>query len=426
LRAMGYFPDLDAIKQSAEDANLDPQDSELDLSELWQLLQIYRAREGLNRQEAADINEAYRRYTSKKQEIGDESQAAEVAELSTLDIGKVLRWLGYVVPFEVQQSLTSQVDIDGSGKLDLGEFRKLIRMRRDQELEEMQRVFRVTDEDNEGVISPNEAKSAMRMLGVLGPDGVPPGVALEDMIPDPQNAGAPMVVDIFGFVRAVKVAMQVSKKAFRDNGGFSQVELFEMKAVFDRYDQDGSGDISNSELSTLIEHIFPEMCNDATLRPKLMEIMQEVDSDGSGSLDFQDFLRLMRTCREMQDRERILKEHKAVVDTLFSTTEVQEFRELFLATDDSNNGELSLPEFKRMIGSICPLGDKISAELTVLFRGITCKQKGVEGHRDQADFPEFLWLMRKLLDINFASIREKTGAHATAKEQEDVAMRAGA
>ena len=51
--------------------------------------------------------------------------------MSTLYVGKVLRWLGYPTPFEVQQHLITQVDMDESGKLDLPELRKMIRMYKD-------------------------------------------------------------------------------------------------------------------------------------------------------------------------------------------------------------------------------------------------------------------------------------------------------
>jgi len=157
----------------------------------------------------------------------------------------------------------------------------------------------------------------------------------------------------------------------------------------------------------LIEEIFPEMASDRAMRPQLLEIMKEVDGNGNGSLDFQDFMNLMKQFRELQDRERVNKEHMAISETGFSVQEVTDFRELFLASDDGS-GELTLQEVTRMINMITPLGDKYKAELQGIFHSVTGKQMRVEGSRDQADFPEFLWLMRILLDQNFANIQEKT------------------
>merc|ERR1711988_783521 len=56
------------------------------------------------------------------------------------------------------------------------------------------------------------------------------------------------------------------------------------------------------------------------------------------------------------------------------------------------------------------MGDKNAATLAQSFEKITSRQHGVEGRRDHADFPEFLWLMKHLLDTNFGGIRERTNA----------------
>merc|ERR1740138_1642152 len=136
-----------------------------------------------------------------------------------------------------------------------------------------------------------------------------------------------------------------------------------MKECFASYDDDGSGDISSKELIRLIEDMFPAMAHDPGFRPKLAQLMTEIDADGSGSLDFQDFLRLMQQLQELKMQERIAKEHKASQESRFTSKEVEEFRELFLAGDEGS-GLLHFQMLQHMLGSLCPLGDKNLAELT--------------------------------------------------------------
>merc|ERR1719444_486317 len=106
-------------------------------------------------------------------------------------------------------------------------------------------------------------------------------------------------------------------------------ELALMKQNFKIYDLDGSGTIQNNELVALVKRVFPDMATDPKLRPQLMEILKEADEDGNGELDFEDFLRLMRTVCELRNRNQLEKEKVAVQDTGFLPHEVHEFRELF-------------------------------------------------------------------------------------------------
>merc|ERR1712216_20417 len=187
-------------------------------------------------------------------------------------------------------------------------------------------------------------------------------------------------------------------------------EIVDLQSAFNRYDADGSGDISNRELIVLVEECFADMAHDEQMRPHLAELMSEVDADKSGSLDFSDFIRLMQQLRELKDREQVAKEQQAVRETEFTPGEVNEFRELFLSCETSS-GKLSLHEIRQMLEMICPMGDRNSAELTAIFHSITTRTS--EDHRNEADFPEFLWIMRKLLDMNFANIRERTSGECT-------------
>merc|ERR1712039_541283 len=99
---------------------------------------------------------------------------------------------------------------------------------------------------------------------------------------------------------------------------------------FDEYDEDKSGDIGRRELGKLLEDIFP-----VEFFPTLdhKALLFKVDVNGDGTLDFDDFLRLVREAYTIEDKRRMGKEKAAVEKTGFDPQEVQEFRTIFVAED---------------------------------------------------------------------------------------------
>jgi calmodulin len=401
LKVLGYFCDSMPIRDAAVAAGLDPDDDELDLSELWRLLTVYRQRDCLSQVDLEEVSSAVNRYSKGE------------GEVSSFDVGKILRWMGYLTPYEEQQALISRVDVNCSGKLDEEEFRKLVRMLNEPGL------IAATDEFNEQAARTKEASHALNERGILTvsskqairlvscmamPTGdvAKPEVLIEDVV----NIDGEERVPLQGFLRIFDRTKRLARKTFRESGGFSSAELEQFKAEFEALDDDGSGDINNQELSALVERLFPSMAYDKDLRPKLMKLLKESDSDGNGKLEFPDFVVLMRQVKDLEFSERHAKEQTAKDETGFATNEVNEFRDLFLASCKTDSqGLITLDELIDLISAICPMGEKNLKELTAIFTKIASRSAIDD---DSADFPEFLRLMRKLLDDNFGQIRERT------------------
>jgi len=394
LNQLGYTPDMDAVWESARDAGIDAAES-LDLSKLWQVLVVFRAREGFSAAEAADVEQAFKRYDKHNE-----------GEISTLEVGKVLRWLGYTPAFEVQQQLVTRVDIDGSGMIDVQELRKMLRMLQSKEMDALVNAFKIRDVARKSWITLESCNLAMVAAGCVDGKGLTPTFAAEERVKE----GNEYLVSFDSFMRTAIRFRKQARRAFRENCGFSDSEISEIRECFRSYDRDGSGDISSKELIRLIEDLFPSMAHSKEMRPKLAQLMQEVDADGSGSLDFQDFMRLMQQLQELQNQEKIAKEQRAVSETGFSQQEVQDFRELFLA-NDAGAGCISFQQLTKMLAPFCPLGDKNTSELAQLVQTTTGKQKGAEGY-DTLDFPDFISLMKRLMEIDFAGIRNRLGIDA--------------
>lgn len=65
-------------------------------------------------------------------------------------------------------------------------------------------------------------------------------------------------------------------------------QVFEFKQIFDLFDPTGDGKITMKELGTIIRS-FGTNPTEADLK----DIINEVDLDGNGDIDFEEFLHLM-------------------------------------------------------------------------------------------------------------------------------------
>merc|ERR1711879_537014 len=113
--------------------------------------------------------------------------------------------------------------------------------------------------------------------------------------------------------------------------------------------------------------------------------------------------------QDIQDRERFAAEQKAVQEVNFSKHEVSEFRKLFMSVDTDGDGLISRLQAMQMMETICPLGAKNTAEFTSIFRQIVERRSGYEGE-DLANFADFLYLVKRLVDVDFAQINERSKA----------------
>merc|ERR1719162_433412 len=151
-----------------------------------------------------------------------------------------------------------------------------------------------------------------------------------------------------------------------------------MEISFRRYDSDASGELTGLEIVKVLEQNFPTLANDPTRRPLIQQLLKEADQDGNGSLDFGDFLRLMRQVKDIQDQLMIAKELRAIDETRFSPSEVLEFRELMLAVR-GEAVEIGFEEVQMLIGAIVPMGAQNVLELRTAFGEVAKCQSGVAG-----------------------------------------------
>ncbi|GAM17285.1 hypothetical protein SAMD00019534_004600 [Acytostelium subglobosum LB1] len=115
----------------------------------------------------------------------------------------------------------------------------------------------------------------------------------------------------------------------------SEEQIAEFKEAFSLFDKDGDGSITTKELGTVMRSLGQN-----PTEAELQDMINEVDSDGNGTIDFPEFLSMM--ARKMVEND----------------TE-EEIREAFKVFDKDGNGFISAAELRHVMVN---LGEKLTDE----------------------------------------------------------------
>ncbi|PBP19189.1 calmodulin [Diplocarpon rosae] len=151
----------------------------------------------------------------------------------------------------------------------------------------LKEAFALFDSDNDGVITKEEMSAVLKSLGLN-----PTMSEIEDMINevDLDQTGT---VDLDGKTSQL---FQALRSYFKTDTGSEFIKMMsiktkpanvedEMRSAFNVFDKDGSGTISVEELGALMK-TFGENLSDEDLKT----MIQEVDKNGDGSIDYEEFL----------------------------------------------------------------------------------------------------------------------------------------
>lgn len=141
----------------------------------------------------------------------------------------------------------------------------------------------------------------------------------------------------------------------------TEEQIAEFKEAFSLFDKDGDGSITTKELGTIMRSLGQN-----PTEAELQDMINEVDVDGSGSIDFDEFLLMM--AKKMKD-----------------TDSEEEIREAFRVFDKDGNGFISAPELRHVMAN---LGEKLTdEEIDEMIREADLDGDG------QVNYEEFVTLM---------------------------------
>ncbi|CAE7532108.1 unnamed protein product [Symbiodinium sp. CCMP2592] len=379
LRALGYETwDPKVIGETLEDVGLASR-KELELGDTWRILIEYRRNEGFCKEDREALESVFYQH--------DEDRSGE---LDSLEAPLALRKLGFAVGFNEAQSWLLKVDVDETGALSLEEFIKLARMLQSNEMMRYASAFR-----EKAAWGPCSRRRAARLLASFG------------FTADVQVFGVDEDEEVSEdcFLIVCSRLFQERRKECRQNGGWNFEQMRLLKKVFETYDPHNNGYVGNKELIRLLSEILPNLSRDPFFRPELKAILQNVQVEGTGRLGFHDFLSLVQLCRSAQEKMVARRQQAAIEDTGFTQSDVQAYRDFFLAAS-ANSNTVTFEEVWALFHSTTPLGNGLTETLHAAFEDQLRLRKDDQGEMqdDVLEFPDFLRLVKDLEDTNFAGL----------------------
>ena len=140
-------------------------------------------------------------------------------------------------------------------------------------------------------------------------------------------------------------------------------QILEFREAFQAFDKDGNGSITTKELGTVMRSLGQNLSE-----AEIKEIIDEVDEDKNGTIDFQEFLSLMARKMKLLDKEDELIEAFKKLD-LDGTGKISKYQlryiilstqndfnaddieELFKITDMDDEGNIDLHDFIKILMS---------------------------------------------------------------------------
>jgi len=381
FQQLGYsFVTAEVVEEShvgaakEEEKGADGAEAGFYLEGLYMALDKIREREGFLMKEIEEFQQAFQRFDKDK-----------TGSIGVLELGGIMRWLGYSSTVDEQQDLMDEIDIDKSGELEFNEFLKFMRRIREDEVMRLRRVFSWEDNDGDGRLSAEELRSVFLVLGYPRMSA-----SQEEQFKEEYGPAGP---EFAQFVEFIAHFRHSAREEFRKNQGFTHKELLKLRTTFQNLDHDDSGVIDGKELRELLAIAFPDTSQSALGRSSIMNILKSADSNGDMCIEWQEFLTIMRISQDRQDYARVRKVQKAAQQSAFNTKEVSDLRKIFNIYASESSHDIQLHEIGKIFSTMMKVSPAVAASVRVL------QQEVVKVGRQTMDFAEFLLLMQQTRDM---------------------------
>mmetsp|Transcript_35534 Transcript_35534/g.81397 ORF Transcript_35534/g.81397 Transcript_35534/m.81397 type:complete len:859 (-) Transcript_35534:95-2671(-) len=421
VQTLGYTLSEQAIREALESAYEDggrqenAESDTLDFDEFVNFMQNFQTSAGFTKAELAEFDVALGKFDDN----GD-------GDIDVIELGDILRHLGHRTKLQDVQTLISKVDYNHDGGLDKGEFLQLMRYHREEEIARIRQVFE-QHEEYDGAILPENVLHALHAADTFADDHHQP--TDEDEV-DPSWYAKP--VDINRFIELVDQQRKNTVMEDRKRAGFSSAEIMRFEQIFNALDYKRCGLLEPSEVVKLLEGFGLSQPRTVQEQEELVELLNKARSRaalngcppaecgemGTGSATFWVVVALIRVLQERDNKEVLEKEVHAAEESRFSVVEVDEFREVFLVacqkeeamdvvakkrktTENKDANTLTKSGLRRLLQSLgIPLTPELNKELYHKINDI------VPNTGADIDFPDFLRLMRWVVESNFGGLNE--------------------
>ncbi|XP_060063077.1 uncharacterized protein LOC132543579 [Ylistrum balloti] len=458
MRSLGQNPTEAELQDMINEVDADG-NGEIDFQEF--LTMMARKMTSMDSQE--ELNEAFKVFDRDGNGL-----------ISAAELRHVMTNLGEKLTDEEVDEMIREADVDGDGHVNYeGKYNFMFQMLMDKYdmtlvqikvefmtcflsvLTEMRDVFKIFDQDGDGVITEQELGIVLNSLGESLSDSDLHDMMLEvdedgngeidfpeflSMMSrrmkdrgskeDLQEAFRVFDLDGDGFITADELRHAMTSMGEKltdeeveemiidaDADGDGRINYIECKAAFEMFDKDGDGTVTTEELATVMQSMGQNPTEN-----EVAEMISEVDKDGNGSVDFEEFIGLMGKYMQGVDPETELRESFKVFDKdgngFISAAELRhvmtnlgekltdaEVDEMIKEADLDGDGQINYDEFREAFSLFDKDGDGSipTAELGTVLRALgqnpsASELKQMINEVDQdgdgtVDFPEFLVLL---------------------------------
>ncbi|XP_050980558.1 calcium-binding protein 5a [Labeo rohita] len=155
---------------------------------------------------------------------------------------------------------------------------KIDRELADDEIEELREAFNEFDKDKDGLISCKDLGNLMRTMGYM-----PTEMELIEL-------GQNINMNLGGRVDFEDFVELMAPKLLAETAGMIGVK--ELRDAFKEFDMDGDGSITTEELRCAMSKLLGEHMN----HREIDAVVQEADNNGDGTVDFEEFVRMLSSC----------------------------------------------------------------------------------------------------------------------------------
>ncbi|CAJ1344096.1 unnamed protein product [Effrenium voratum] len=367
IESLGHVPDMACVTETLQQLNIENPEEDLDFSQVWRFLEVFRRQQGLTLEAAAEARATFRTF------------AGGAVSVSVDKLFQMIRSMGFDLHYHEIRKLMYLLEVNTSGSMNEQEFIRVVGHLKDTELRQMWKVV-----NEEPRCEPAKQLKQRFEETVLA-----------------ENAAK--AVTFMDFIPWASELRKKQREEVRRHHGFGKEEVEAFRQDFKAYAHaDG---IRPSDLRRLLTEKFPMLADKNTMqdhRARLSEVL-----GGTASSGLVAFLALARICHDFIEASKLKRERQAIQDTGFADAEVDEFRTLFMGQASpsglpgSFSYRLAFDDVKLLLHNVVPLGHK---NVQVLRKQVRLVNKhGIQGD-DSVNFPEFLHLLRRLLDANFAGI----------------------
>jgi len=361
LADLGYCPQTREEKlqfsKILEDVDREG-DGELDLKEFEQA--VVRVMEVLRNLQSVELLESFHLH-----------DVDGTGSLCIDEVFDILPELGLAPRIDEEHDMIRQVvakqDVDHSNEIDFNEFEELLvevrkrlhRMRRERrrniihqcdldrqivevfknEICELKDQFDCYDGDHSGFLDRGELTLLIADCG-LGPKSRAEREEIQALIAASDTDHNAQVTFV-EFLQLINGIRRLSSARNRED----------LQKLFRRFDKDASGSMSIAECSRLLEQFG--------LSPKTQQeqrhigvLLEAIDEDGNGSLDFEEFSHLCQRVKEMLQLKVHHEELKAAKSLNITIAQLQEYKAVFEHLDADETGQLSVECVREMVDSV--------------------------------------------------------------------------